>query len=164
MRDETYTIQNARLSRSAKVLYPYHPLSGQELEVLGGAGGKRDLVYVILPDRTTRGVPGWMFDEVIASTVRLAQRPTIEMGALLRLAHLLDAFLEDQRTRDDENKSCFQTEATSLSTANGSSTTVGICGKPLTNPGPKPDKVRAVAARATGERRSSNSNHGGCDE
>jgi len=152
---KTCTIQNARLSRSAKVLYRYHPLFGQELEVLGGAGGKRDVVYVMLPGRTTRGVPGWMFDEVICSTVRLAERPTIDGGALLRLAQLLDSFLEGWRTGDDENKPCFQTKAASLSTAIASSSAVGVRGETPTNPGPESDQVRAIAARATGERRSS---------
>ncbi len=31
-------------------------------EVFGAAGGERDLVYVRLPNNTTRGVPAWMFD------------------------------------------------------------------------------------------------------
>ena len=151
----TCTIQNARLSRTAKVLYPYHPLFGQELEVLGGAGGQRDVLYVMLPGRATRGVPGWMFDEVVCSTVRLAAQPTIDGGALLRLAQLLDSFQESRRTGDDDNKPCFQTKATSRSTAVASSSTVGVCGATPTNPGPEPDQVRAVAARTAGERRSS---------
>ena len=150
----TCTIQNARLSRSAKVLYPYHPLFGQELEVLGSAGGKRDLVYVILPDRTTQGVPGWMFDEVICSTVRVAGQPAIEGGALFRLAQLLDSFRESQRTGDDENKSCFPAETASHSTASASCAAVGVSGETPTNPGAEPDQVRAVAARTAGERRS----------
>jgi len=147
-----FALETSRLARHNR---DWHPLFGRELEVLGGAGGKRDVVYVMLPDRTTRSVPGWIFEEVICLTVRLAQRPTMEGGVLLRLAHLLDLSLECLRTGDDENKSCFQTEATSLSTANASSPAVGICGETPTNPGPEPDKVRAVAARATGERRSS---------
>jgi hypothetical protein len=145
------TIQNARLSRTAKVLYPYHPLFGQELEVLGSAGGQRDVVYVILPDRTTRGVPGWMFDEVVCSTVRLAKQPAIDVGALLRLAQLLDSFLKSRPNKDDENKPCSQAEVTSPSTTIASSSAVGVCGAKPTNPGAEPDQVRAVAARATGE-------------
>ena len=43
--------------------------------MLGAAGGERDLVYVRLPNRTTRGVPAWMFDETICARVRCAERP-----------------------------------------------------------------------------------------
>src|SRR3712207_6308843 len=80
---KTCTIHTVRLSRTAKILYPYHPLYGRELEIFGGAGGERDVIYVMLPDRTTRGVPGWMFDEVVCSSVRTAEQPTIDGRALL---------------------------------------------------------------------------------
>jgi len=74
-----------------KLLYPFHPLFGTPLEVFGAAGGERDLVYVRLPNNTTRGVPAWMFDEAICAGVKSAERSTIDCGALLQLAQLLDS-------------------------------------------------------------------------
>ena len=47
------------------------------------------MVYVRLADKSTRGVPAWMFDPVVCSTVRLAETPLIECGALAGLAVLL---------------------------------------------------------------------------
>jgi hypothetical protein len=87
----TRTLHTAHIGCFSKLLYPYHPLFGKELEVFGAAGGKRDLVYVRLPNRTTRGIPGWMFDEVVCASVRSAERPMVDGRALLRLAHLLDS-------------------------------------------------------------------------
>ena len=59
--------------------------------MFGSAAGQRELVYVRLPDRSTRGVPAWMFDEAICATIRTTDRPVIDSGALLRLARLLDS-------------------------------------------------------------------------
>lgn len=87
----TDTLYTARIGRSGKVLYLYHPLFGKELEVFGAAGGKRDLVYVKLPNNTTRGIPAWMFDEVICAGIRSAERPIVDCRALLKLAVLLDS-------------------------------------------------------------------------
>ena len=49
------------------------------------------MVYVRLADRSTRGVPAWMFDPVACSGVRLADEPVIACEALARLARLLDS-------------------------------------------------------------------------
>jgi hypothetical protein len=57
--------------------------------VFGANGGLRDLVYVRMPNNTTRGIPGWMFDESICASVRCADRAIIDCQALLRLAQLL---------------------------------------------------------------------------
>ena len=83
------TLHNARKGY-LRVLYPYHPYYGQTLEVFGAGGGLRDLMYVRMPNNTTRGIPGWMFDESICASVRCADRATIDCQALLRLAQLLD--------------------------------------------------------------------------
>ena len=137
----TCTIHNVRLSKSARILYPYHPLFGRELEVFGGAGGERDVIYVMLPDRTPRGVPGWMFDEVVCSPVRTAEQPTIDGSALLRLAQLLDSFKEDRRTGNDDNKPYSQAQAKSPATAIAGSTAVGVGGAPPTNLGHDPNEL-----------------------
>ena len=47
------------------------------------------MVYVRLADRSTRGVPAWMFDPAVCSTVRVAETPLIGCGALADLAALL---------------------------------------------------------------------------
>lgn len=94
----TATLHNARIGLSLEILYPYHPLFGQDYEVFGAAGGKRDLVYIRLPDKTTKGVPAWMFDPAACAGVRLAERPLIDSRALVRLAQLLDSIATDAPT------------------------------------------------------------------
>ena len=89
------TLHNARKGY-LRVLYPYHPYYGQTFEVFGANGGLRDLVYIRMPNNTTRGIPAWMFDESICASVRCADRPTTNCQALLRLAQLLDLQLESR--------------------------------------------------------------------
>gem|GEM_PF-1905844 len=89
------TLHNARKGY-LRVLYPYHPYYGQTLEVFGAGGGLRDLVYVRMPNNTTRGIPAWMFDESICASVRCADRAIIDFQALLRLAQLLDLELQSR--------------------------------------------------------------------
>lgn len=85
----TATLHNARFGLYLKILYQFHPLFGKDCETFGSAGGERDMVYVRLADRSTRGVPAWMFDPVVCSGVRLAETPSIECAALNELAVLL---------------------------------------------------------------------------
>ena len=89
------TLHNAR-SGYLRILYPYHPCFGQTFEVFGSAGGLRDLVYVRMPNNATRGIPAWMFDETICSSIRCADRPMIDCQALLKLAQLLDLQVESR--------------------------------------------------------------------
>ena len=99
----TATLHNARFGLFSKILYPFHPLFGKDCETCGSAGGERDMVYVRLADRSTRGVPAWMFDPVVCSTVRLAETPLIECGALSGLAVLLAQHQELARTGGHEH-------------------------------------------------------------
>ena len=87
------TLHNARKGY-LRVLYPYHPLSEQVLEVFGASGGLRDLVYVRMPNNATRGIPAWMFDEAICGSVRSADSPIINCHVLWSLARLLDGHWE----------------------------------------------------------------------
>src|SRR3981081_3815113 len=89
-RETLHTARNGYL----RILYPYHPLFGQVVEVFGAAGGLRDLVYVRMPNKATRGIPAWMFDEAICSSIRCAALPVISCKALLQLTQLLDHRLE----------------------------------------------------------------------
>jgi hypothetical protein len=111
------TLHTARIGRFAKVLYPYYPLFGQEFEVLGAAGGERDLVYVRLPNRTTRGVPAWMFDETLCARVRCAERPMVDCRALLRLTHLLDSARPAPRSAGNERPPASPQKAAAASAA-----------------------------------------------
>ena len=97
----TRTLHTAHIGL-LKLRYPFHPLFGTPLEVFGAAGGGRDLVYVRLPNNTTRGIPAWMFDEVICAGVRSAERPTIDCAALLKLAQLLDSWKPDVHSASHE--------------------------------------------------------------
>jgi len=97
------TLYTAQIGSFSRILYPFHPLFGQDIEVFGAAGGLRDIVYIRLPNRTTRGIPAWMFDEVVCASVRSADRPTINCHALLRLSQLLDFHSERRRPAEDES-------------------------------------------------------------
>ncbi len=112
----TRTIHTAHIGLS-KLLYPFHPLFGKEMEVFGAAGSERDLVYIRLPNNTTRGLPAWMFDEAICAGVRSAERPTIDCRALLRLTQLLDSLKPDAHSAGHE--------PSIISTQNNSSTPSG---------------------------------------
>lgn len=95
------TLHNARIGLFSKVLYPYHPLHGKECEAFGSAGGKRDMVYVRLADRSTRGVPAWMFDPVVCSELKAADEPLIETAALVGLSVLLAQHAANARSGRD---------------------------------------------------------------
>jgi len=94
----TDTLHNARIGLFSKILYPYHPLFGKDCESFGSAGGKRDMVYVRLADRSTRGVPAWMFDPVVCAGVKVADDPLIECAALVELSILLEQHEANART------------------------------------------------------------------
>src|SRR5437899_2206098 len=94
-----------------------------------------------------------MFDEVICSGVRTAEQPTIDCGALLRLAQLLDSVQQSPRTGDDDN-SRSQTKSTSAVAAAATDAAVGISGAKPTHPGQQSRQVRAVASPTAGERSS----------
>jgi hypothetical protein len=91
-----------------RVLYPYHPLSKQVLEVFGSAGGQRDLMYVRMPNNATRGIPAWMFDEAICGSVRNADSPLINCHALFNLARLLDGHSKESQPLLEQIKASIQ--------------------------------------------------------
>jgi hypothetical protein len=95
---QTGTLHNARIGLFSKILYRYHPLFGKDCESFGSAGGKRDMVYVRLADRSTRGVPAWMFDPVVCAGVKAAAEPLIECAAFVELSVLLEQHEANVRT------------------------------------------------------------------
>jgi hypothetical protein len=108
---------------------------------------------VKLSNNTTRGVPAWMFDEVICSSIRAAKQPVIDCGALLRLVELLDSLEASPRTGDNDN-SRFQTKSTSAAPPVATDAATGIGGTKSTHPGEQPCQVRAVVPPTAGKRRS----------
>ena len=150
----TGTLHNVRFSKSARVLYPNHPLFNIELEAFGGAGGQRDLIYVKLADSTTRGIPAWMFDEAICAGLHAAERATIDYRSLLRLAQLLDSVQESLRTGQDENHTGTQIKSTETTASIATGSPVGSSGGEPTNPECESDEVCAITSRVTGKRRS----------
>jgi len=128
-------------------------LFGKELEIFGGAGGQRDIIYVKLPNQGTGGIPAWMFDEVICSSVRAAKQPVIDCGALLRLAQLLDSLEANPRTGDDDN-SRSQTNFTAAAATAAAGAAAGISGTESTHSGEPSRQVRAIVPPAAGARRS----------
>ena len=118
-------------SKSAlKLIYPYHPLFGEEIDVFGAAGGKRDLVYVRLKDRSTRGVPLWMFDQARCAGIREAVDSLVEVPALLNLSELLEKWRSVNLSGDETANSPFSNTpgdgCPSNSSDVGSSGPVGI--------------------------------------
>ena len=143
-----------RSSTFAKVLYPYYPLFGQEFEVLGAAGGERDLIYVRLPNRTTRGVPAWMFDEAICTRVRCAERPMVDCRALLSLTHLLDSARPAPRSAGHELPPASPQKAAAAPAARSPK---AACAGSRRSPGKPPQRATApvlapAAATAPGRR------------
>ena len=131
----TSTLQTAHIGSFSKLLYPYHPLFGKEFEVFGAAGGERDIIYVRLPNRTTRGIPAWMFDEIICARVRCAERPTVDCRALLSFAHLLDSAQPTPRSaRRELILPAPQKSASSAASQPPSSTSSGSCASDCAHP------------------------------
>jgi len=65
-------------------------------------GGKRDLIFVLLPDHRTRGIPTWMFDPVRCDALRFDRDAAIDPQALLDLARLLDLHQSEEAHQGDE--------------------------------------------------------------
>jgi len=86
-RDSSHT---AHFSLNTKLRYQFHPLHGADFEIIGGVGGLRDEIHVRLPNNTTRGIPAWMFDEVLCSAIRIEQDPFVDPAALIDLMRLLE--------------------------------------------------------------------------
>jgi hypothetical protein len=139
-----------------KLLYPFHPLFGTPLEVFGAAGGERDLVYVRLPNNTTRGVPAWMFDQAICASVKTAERPIIDSGALWRLAQLLDSLRPEVHSAGHEPTTISPQNNHSINPPSGTKPTSSGLGKPTVqgvHSGRNPHQVFAAVAGTAPVRR-----------
>ncbi len=78
--------------RSAKILYPLHPLYGEDIEIVGSyrTAGTFQIKH---PEATTLNsvVPAWILDPIACSQVRYLDEPHPSLRALRRLRSLLDA-------------------------------------------------------------------------
>ncbi|RYD28163.1 MAG: hypothetical protein EOP86_23490 [Verrucomicrobiaceae bacterium] len=70
--------------------------------MLGCAGGLKNIVYVRLPDTTTRGIPSWMLDEAVCDGMSVIPRPVIAPQALRALADLLLAIVSQEKGNGKE--------------------------------------------------------------
>ena len=146
LRASTRTHHNARVASSRKILYPYHPLFGQELEVLDTAAGERDVIYVKLSNNTTRGIPAWMFDEVICARVRSVEHPVVEYDALFRLAELLDSAKGRLRSGANESTTASSEKPTAQAAQHPTGLAVRRPQPTRTVPTRKSKAMRATAA------------------
>ena len=96
------SLHTAHICSSPKIHYPFHPLFGKEIDFIGSVGGKRDMAYVRLPNKTTKGIPAWMLDEAACAHIRTAIKPTVDPQALLKLAALLDSVRAPEGKSTDE--------------------------------------------------------------
>jgi hypothetical protein len=60
------------------------------------------MVHVRLPDRSTRGVPAWMFDPGICAGIRWSENPLIDVSALVQLSRMLDSTSPGERNMGHE--------------------------------------------------------------
>ena len=98
-RDLSHT---ARFRHFAKLLYPYHPLfkgGPTELEIIAV---RSDMLVAQIPDNTRPGIPAWMFDEEICSSVRNLLHAVVEVPSLLEIVKLLEMNGREIRSARDE--------------------------------------------------------------
>lgn len=106
--DLTHT---ARLRRSAKLVYPYHPLFGQgDFEIIQA---RSDMLIARLPDGSRRGIPAWMFDRAVCETVREVPRPLVDPRCLLEIVDLLEIAQRQKITALNEHSSNTKAQGSS---------------------------------------------------
>lgn len=69
--------------------YPWHPLHGQQLQVVRRKGrGATEVIHVEVRNGLSRELPGWMFDKARCA-VMSAGSPEVTVGALMELRDVL---------------------------------------------------------------------------
>jgi hypothetical protein len=87
--------QNTRSLRS-RIHYPYHPLSGRELEVAVVPRDGRGPVTVWPPAGDRLKVPAWMLS-AFSALVTLSERPSLSKTALMALVALVELAADERR-------------------------------------------------------------------
>lgn len=151
----------ARFAHFAKLLYPYHPLFQADSLGLEIVARRSDMLVTQLPDGTRRGIPAWMFDEVICATVRESSEPIVDTNSLLELIKLLELNGMEIRIARDERTSESK-EACDLKVAvNPNSTSIRKHRGREADPGREKVRVhRAISRLDKSGRRSSHNPRG----
>ncbi|MFL9944303.1 hypothetical protein, partial [Paraburkholderia graminis] len=69
--------------------YPWHPLHGQQLQVVRRKGrGATEVIHVEVRNGLSRELPGWMFDKARCETMSLGS-PEVALNALMELRDVL---------------------------------------------------------------------------
>ena len=106
----------------AKLYYPYHPQSGEDIYVVGKRLHRGEQCYVILgDDRKQNVVPEWMTRSE-SENVSLVSRPCLELEALRYLRSLINLKIvslpnQEQSITGRENDSESEQSATPRSTS-----------------------------------------------
>jgi len=148
----------ARFRRFAKLLYPYHPLfraGPPDLEIIGL---RSDMLVTQLPDGTRRGIPAWMFDEVICATVRDSSHPIMDSASLLDLIKLLELNGREIRIARDEHTSESKEVCAVRVAIEPNSTSIRKPRQRETDPGREKIRVHRVVSRTDRSGRGSSHN------
>ncbi|WP_245272841.1 hypothetical protein [Microvirga lotononidis] len=119
------------LTFEAVIAYPYHPLAGRPVLVIGDH--EYDGVHYFLirqPQGGSFQVPAWMFDPA-AYSIEIVTVPRLPVSQLLQLRHLVDRLVVCRL--EEESPGGFGNE-TAVSRANGS--------VPSTHPTRRPERRR----------------------
>lgn len=69
--------------------YPWHPLHGQQLQVIRRKGrGATEVIHVEVCNGLSRELPGWMFDKARCAAMSLGS-PEVALSALMELRDVL---------------------------------------------------------------------------
>lgn len=97
-----------------RVLYPWHPLYGQEVVVRQARPGSRVLRCRVEADETrdNREIPAWMFDSVLCARMVTTSQPQVSWAALVDLRRLLDETRREEKPAALEDRCPSTTEGT----------------------------------------------------
>jgi len=131
----------------AKLVYPYHPLfnaSGMALEIIGE---RSDMLVARLPDGSRRGIPSWMFDEMVCAGIHEGDRPTVDVASLVELMDLLERNGQVIRSVADEVTDQSQEKCGPEAAVEPVNTSVGKRPDRAKNTGGKKARMHRAAAR-----------------
>ncbi len=137
----------ARFGRFAKLLYPYHPLFRPDFSDLEIVEQRSDMLVSQLPNGTRRGIPAWMFDEVICATVHESSEPIVDIDSLLELIKLLELNGREIRIARDERTSESKEACDVKAAVNPTNTSIRKHRGRETDPGPEKVRVHRALSR-----------------
>lgn len=149
--------QNAHITESRTVLYPWHPWYGKSVSVLGAmVKGERGALFRCALHDGSRPleIPQWMFDTAICSQTSLVTRPSVDVVSLRELGMLLSAMRPEQRvvvkgehlSQPDRGGACETDEASGRPQADGA-VSCAIGGSTLAEPSGRGARASAKTTR-----------------